>query len=880
MAQKYTKYCLSIQKWVLALALTSLCCVLCCAQSPQPSFKNYTVADGLPSSEVYQVIQDKKGYMWFATDRGVVKYDGYKFKNFTTQDGLTDNVVFQLYEDYKERIWMLPMNGQLCYHLNDSIISYPYNDKIINGVTHYFQSLHVDQQDNLYIGTTGYGLLKISPKGNIQKIDSEVYGYNFIQVENQVLGSYNPYQKNITKVMIFNLNGQKLNSIGDYYRSIRSFGAFISEDLFCFNTSKSIFIYNLETKEVAQELAFDARITSFKCMDNLLFVGLELGGLKVFQRQGAKIVERHHFFPEYTFSTITKDRYGGYWFPTIQHGIFYIPNLEVFSYTEESGLFKNYIYELGNRNNQLTIGYGNRFHQYHLNEFSALEHIKSEFDTRLHSKEEGSIVKFGCDYYAGHHKLYNECEKFIYPNLKFSGSRVRIIYQDTLYLFNTKECFKYCNSKMTKTSFPKHIKRIEAAAIIGSDEYWLGTLSGLYRKTKTGLISMAEKDSLFSFRVIGLEQTKKSELIVATRGAGLIIMRGDKIINMNTSKGLVSNDITSLYLDAQQNIWLATNQGLNKLSGKNYTQLDYYGMADGLISNEITDVNRLGDTLYIATKRGLSLLNVKEFKQDKKQKTLFIKSILLDDKKIPITQEIDIYPTNNQLQLNYLAFSYKPKSKLQYKYRIKEISEKWHFTQNTYLRLEAFPLSGQYTIEILARELPLGKWSENPEMVKLIFHPPFYKTWWFNIILIAALIGLIMLMLKINLIAYNTHIQQEIANRILKKLGKQNYLLIEHDKMKVRINENDILFIKSFKDYLELRTADKKYLYRSTMKKMEERLGSINFLRVHRSFIVQKDKIDMISKEELLVKNHKIPIGKTYRPKLKELQNQFSRLNK
>ena len=161
LAQKYRKYCLSIQKWMLALALTSLFCGLCYAQSPQPSFKNYTVADGLPSSEVYQVIQDKKGYMWFATDRGVVKYDGYNFKKFTTQDGLTDNVVFQLYEDYKERIWMLPMNGELCFIENNTISLYPFNQVLLKNVTlRYYQSFYVDKKDNVYVGTLKKGLLK------------------------------------------------------------------------------------------------------------------------------------------------------------------------------------------------------------------------------------------------------------------------------------------------------------------------------------------------------------------------------------------------------------------------------------------------------------------------------------------------------------------------------------------------------------------------------------------------------------------------------------------------------------------------------------------------------------------------------------------------
>lgn len=48
--------------------------------------QHFTVDDGLPSSEAYDVIQDKKGYIWFATNRGVSRYNGQSFTKFTTVD--------------------------------------------------------------------------------------------------------------------------------------------------------------------------------------------------------------------------------------------------------------------------------------------------------------------------------------------------------------------------------------------------------------------------------------------------------------------------------------------------------------------------------------------------------------------------------------------------------------------------------------------------------------------------------------------------------------------------------------------------------------------------------------------------------------------------
>src|ERR1041385_5109407 len=67
--------------------------------------RNYNVENGLPSPEVYGTLQDSKGYMWFATDMGVSRYNGYEFKNLSTENGLPDNTLFGFCEDSKGRIW-------------------------------------------------------------------------------------------------------------------------------------------------------------------------------------------------------------------------------------------------------------------------------------------------------------------------------------------------------------------------------------------------------------------------------------------------------------------------------------------------------------------------------------------------------------------------------------------------------------------------------------------------------------------------------------------------------------------------------------------------------------------------------------------------------
>src|SRR5579875_2375771 len=72
----------------------------------QPEILHFDTKNGLPSNNVYCCLQDHNGYMWFGTDNGVVKYNGYTFKVFNTSNGLPLNSVWKLYEDKLGRIFV------------------------------------------------------------------------------------------------------------------------------------------------------------------------------------------------------------------------------------------------------------------------------------------------------------------------------------------------------------------------------------------------------------------------------------------------------------------------------------------------------------------------------------------------------------------------------------------------------------------------------------------------------------------------------------------------------------------------------------------------------------------------------------------------------
>jgi len=89
-------------------------------------------------------------------------------------------------------------------------------------------------------------------------------------------------------------------------------------------------------------------------------------------------------------------------------------------------------------------------------------------------------------------------------------------------------------------------------------------------------------------------------------------------------------------------------------------------------------------------------------------------------------------------------------------------------------------------------------------------------------------------------------------------------LFVKSDYKIVKIILADILFIESLKEYVSIHTIKGKVITLQTMKKMEEVLPVSHFSRVHKSFIVARDKIDSIERKRIFIKTHVIPIGETY----------------
>lgn len=117
---------------------------------------------------------------------------------------------------------------------------------------------------------------------------------------------------------------------------------------------------------------------------------------------------------------------------------------------------------------------------------------------------------------------------------------------------------------------------------------------------------------------------------------------------------------------------------------------------------------------------------------------------------------------------------------------------------------------------------------------------------------------------------------EENSNNFIQASSESNYIYIKSDYKLIQINLDKILYIEGLKDYIKIHLEDepRPILSLVSMRAMEEKLPSSRFLRVHRSFIVQKQKIKVIDKGRIVFGKEYIPISDSYKQELQNYVNE------
>jgi ligand-binding sensor domain-containing protein len=137
-----------------------------CSQTTPDDCYHFTTENGLPSDVVYFIHQDSRGFIWFATEQGVCRYDGYEFTQFPGEN-VNPLDAFVIREDEQGRIWFNTMTQGLYYIENDSIHAYRYNHLITDVVSDVFflEDFWVAEKGKILAFPKGEGVMEIDSNG-------------------------------------------------------------------------------------------------------------------------------------------------------------------------------------------------------------------------------------------------------------------------------------------------------------------------------------------------------------------------------------------------------------------------------------------------------------------------------------------------------------------------------------------------------------------------------------------------------------------------------------------------------------------------------------------------------------------------------------------
>lgn len=723
--------------------------------SQSPNFKNFTVENNLPSSECYQVLQDKKGFIWVASDKGVAKFNGYQFENYTLEDGLPENCIIRMYEDPTGRIWFAGLSGKLAYHKNNRIKSLKINDEIAKKMKGGLVSSMTYYKNTLWLGTYGTNQsFRISfkngnPKLIVSKKKKGSSAYLMKFSNNSFIYSWSNDINNINTPN-FNLN-YLTNNKYFIYKKIFTQPSILNYNVRCTSLDKRYFLFaftnqlfkiNKSNGSIKSKYLVDQQVLFlFSDSKKGLWVGTRKGGLLYYSDGKIGKTKPQILLKNKSISCITEDREGGFWITSLEDGLFYLNDI---NYKHITDISSNRVNCITSTRSTLFAGLDNgnmvTYNGLLLKEINLNNNpVNANSIRKIAINNDKSIVVCGTSGIALITNKINWCRKnngYI-PCISFIKNKN----DHTFWIVGAMAILhcKLLDDNYYRIAFPTKSYSISQDK---KGDLWIGTIEGLYSFDGNNIHYHGKKSKLLSKRINDLE-IKKETIWMATKEYGVCIKKGNSVYHIGTKNGLPSNICQSLTLESDKIGWIATNKGVCKIKIVNWNPLKIesrtYNSQNGLISNEINEIDKNGSKVYIASNKGITWFDENKVKINKASPPIYIEKILINKKDFPVKNNYSLSYDKNNISINYIGLAYKNEGKIEYKYRLIGLDTSWNHTQNTIAPFTTLPY-GDYTFEVAAKNND-GFWSDVPATVQFSISPPFWHTWSFRILGSLSLLG-------------------------------------------------------------------------------------------------------------------------------------------
>jgi ligand-binding sensor domain-containing protein len=797
------------------------------AQGNDLKFKRFSIDDGLSHNKINSISQDSRGFMWFGTNEGLNKYDGYEFTKFekgiNNINKLSDDYIQCIFEDSKENIWIGTINGGLnsydriynrfvqFYYDSSQIMKFKkrniisiledktgkiwigaeyiismidlLNNKNIDYIPSHLKDsnsnksditvLFEDNQNNLWFGTSDDGLGLFDRKNNTFKYYHHDINNNKSISDNDIRSIYEDIEGNLwigTYRGGFNLLDREKELFDRFYPdpkvqeslTVRAINEDNKGNLWI-GTRNGLYLFNKKTHRYYNcihdphnyySLSQNNIQVIFKDDKGDFWVATK-GGLNLlnstnmpFAHYRADIYNKR-YLNHNVISTIYEDSMGDIWFGSSEKGLNRL--------NRKTGIYTYYTYNVNDpnslgSNNVNTIIEGENGNLWIGTFQGGLNH----FDRQ---RNQFIVYKLKPDAPLTHqnaiHSLCLDKSGNIWIGTNGMG----------LNIFNIKK------QLFTRLTLNEKEQNFVIYIIIQDTEgkIWLGcNNSKIYcidnKNMKSQFYRLPTHSDKTHINI--LLEDKKHNLWIGTNGSGLFYFdKNRKTFHTYTKEnGLSSNHIHGILIDEQENLWISTSYGLSKFNTAANHFKNYY-KENGLQSNQFTKAcykTRSGEMFFggingataffpnqIIENSFIPPVVITDFKIFNKSVRIGGKNPILK-KSISETEEILLSHKHSSFSFTFSALDYSITEQNQYAYMMEGFEKDWNYigTRNfaTYTNLDP----GIYTFKVKAANND-GLWNEKGVSIKISISPPFWKTWWFSII-----IGVIVLFGILHLINYQT----------------------------------------------------------------------------------------------------------------------------
>lgn len=702
------------------------------------TYTHYDITNRLAGSTVYCAEQDKDGFIWFGTETGLSRFDGTNFLNFTIEQGLPDNEVIKIFCDSQNRIWLSLFRSEICFIYNGKVHNQN-NDTTLKKIHLQGIAWQVceDKQGNILIRE--YKTLHIvSSKGIVSEIKSlknNIPGF-FSAISQSSDGNFLVCDNN--SVYELKANGKAL-----FIKQFNIPAAFlqlthISSNIVFWHSSTVSYTASSLTSDKHKSYNNPSTIINSEILNDSLICINRINGCSI---ENFYTHEKlNDILPKEPVSSVFIDNENNYWFTTLGHGVFKLNSalIKTIPLVRQNGNPAS-VFSLLKFKESIVAGTdGCYLFSLHATHPQNYLRYKLNYPTEVKNRII-SIQNIQDTLYVGTDDNLLKVVSFKLQRIKrfLSIKHLLLLNKDSL-LIGTVGNLLLFDTKKFKVIDTLFNERVTCLKMVGNQIY-IGTIKGLVIKNLVTKNQYKTDTSLLNTRITDIEKDENNILWIGTYGAGVVGFKNGKVIITYSEKDGLSSNICRCLFAYENNLWVGTDKGLNKISlDEKLNAIKTYTNTDGLPSNIINTVLQDSQTVFIGTANGITYFNcVNPIAQSKC--ILHIIAVTSGDDTLTAT-DILLPPQKNDIRFDYVAISYASSGDIKYYYRINELKNEWMETDNTSI---AFPSlnAGNYTFEIKA----VNKYGVSSETIKIPFkiEKQLWEKLWIQMLFVIV-IGLIL----------------------------------------------------------------------------------------------------------------------------------------